>query len=173
MKTIKITIMVLSLSVMYQFASAQNCPGNKVLMAKGWKGGCGCKCQKKCVDQSEVQTYINMGWYVGECFNVGRLCCNYIRNSKPGENIETMLADIHSDPASKAYTISFNLSKQSEVSLRVFDMTGRCVATVANKVFKENSHEVTWNVSGVNQGIYFLKMNTDGYNVTRKIAVTN
>lgn len=166
--------MVLSLSVMYQFASAQNCPGNKVRISKGWKGACGCVCQKKCVDQSEVQTYIDMGWYVGECINVGRLCCGgWIRNNKPVENIETMLTGIHPDPVSRAVTISFTLSKQSEVDLRVFDNTGRHVATVANKVFKENSHEVTWNASGVNPGIYFLKMNTDGYNVTRKIAVTN
>lgn len=166
--------MVLSLSMMYQFAIAQNCPANKVQMSKGWKGACGCKCQKQCVDQNEVQNYINLGWYVGECINVGRLCCGGWRhNSKQTDNTETMLTDIHPDLVFGAIAISFNLSKQSNVSLRVFDITGRYVATVTNKIFKENNNEVTWNASGVNPGIYFLKMNTGDCDITRKITVTN
>ena len=166
--------MVLSLSVVYQFANAQNCQGDKVLMSKGWKGACGCNtCQKACVPQSEVQAYIAMGWYLGQCANVGKLCCGigwFATNSENGK-IKTKLIDINS--GTRSVSISFSLSKQSEVKLQVFDMTGRCVATVANKIFKENSHEIIWDASRINPGIYFLSMNTDDYNETRKIAVTN
>ncbi len=174
MKTIKVIIVALLLSLMYQFAVAQNCHGNKVLMSYGYKGACGCRCQKQCVDQSQVQNYLNLGWYIGECINVGKLCCGgWLRNSKPTENTEIMMADILPEPVSGAVAIFFNLAKQSKVNLQVFDMTGRYVATVANKVFKENGNEVTWNTRGINAGIYFLKMNAGGYNEIRKIAVTN
>jgi hypothetical protein len=174
MKSIRTITMAISLIVICQFAAAQNCQQGKILMSKGWKGACGCHCQKQCVNQNEVQAYINLGWYIGECTNIGRLCCGgWLQNPETADKSQTTLTDVHPDHISKAVSISFNLSKQSEVNLQVFDVTGRYVATVANKVFKENSHDVTWNASGVNPGIYFLKMNTADYNVTRKIAVTN
>ena len=50
MKKIKLIIKILSLGVMYQFASAQSsCSRGHVLMSKGPKTGCGCQCQKKCL----------------------------------------------------------------------------------------------------------------------------
>jgi hypothetical protein len=61
--TIKIIVLVLSLSVIYQFASAQSaCSGNKVRMVKG-AYRCGCHCQKKCVALADVATYQANGWY--------------------------------------------------------------------------------------------------------------
>jgi hypothetical protein len=61
--TIKIIVLVLSLSVIYQFASAQSaCSGNKVHMVKG-AYRCGCHCQKKCVALADVATYQANGWY--------------------------------------------------------------------------------------------------------------
>ena len=174
MKTIKTIITALSLCLIVQTTYAQNCRGNKVLMSKGWKGACGCRCQSHCVDQSEVQNYINMGWYLGECINIGKLCCGgWIRSSQEQSISETMLTGIHPDADSRAVAISFNLSKQSEVNLQVFDMTGRCVATVANTVFKEKGNEVTWDASGVKTGMYFLKMKAGSYCVTQKIPVIN
>lgn len=175
MKLTKILLLVLSLNVMYQFASAQNCPGNKVLMSKGYKGACGCNnCQKKCVLPGEVQSYINMGWYIGECINVGRLCCGgWVRNSKTAENIETMLTNIYSDPASRNFTISFNLQKPGNVNLRVFDMSGRYIATVANKTFEKDHNDIYWDAGKLNTGLYYLKMSAGEYSVNRKISVIN
>ncbi len=172
MRSLKIIIIVLSLSVMNQFAAAQNCHG-KVLMSKGGKGKCGCLCQKQCVDQSEVQAYINMGWYIGQCADLGKLCCGggWLINNKEQGISQTKLKDIHAD--SKAVHISFDLSKQTEVNLQVFDVTGRFVASVANNSFKEKSNEVTWDASNVNPGIYLLKMKAGDYYATRKISVTN
>ena len=63
MKKIKLMFTILSLSVMYQFASAQSiCSNGHVLMSKGPKTGCGCQCQKKCVLFSDTLTYKNAGW---------------------------------------------------------------------------------------------------------------
>ena len=174
MKIIRMMIMVLSLSAMYQFASAQNCQGNKVRMSKGTKGACGCNnCQSKCVDQSEVQAYTNMGWYLGECINVGRFCCNWVRKSQEQSVQETMLTDIHPDAGYNTFKISFNLSTPKEVSIKVYDINGKYVTTVTNKVFNEKDSEVTWDASSVNTGIYLLKMEAGSYCVTRKISVLN
>jgi hypothetical protein len=171
MKTIKIIMMVLSLSVMYQFSDAQNCQSNKVKMSKGYKGQCGCHCTNQCVLQSEVQTYINNGWYVGECNNVGKLCCsNWIRTGKDG-SIETSLGDISPSPASGNVNITFTLASNGEVSFDLFDMTGRYVSTIAHDVFQEDGNQVTWDASQVNPGIYFIKMKAGSYSAIKRISI--
>lgn len=173
MKTTKMMIMVLFpilIGMMYQFASAQNCPGRKVLMAQGSKGhGCG-SCKQQCVLSSEVQTYLTNGWYYGECFRCNN---NYVRLGEEEIVTETMLTEIYPNPASGSVAISFNLSQESEVTLQVFDMTGRYVATVVNELFEKESNELTWDASGLSPGIYFLKMKAGSYSETKRISVIN
>jgi hypothetical protein len=172
MKTLKIMMMVLSLSVMYQFANAQNCQPDKVKMSKGWKGQCGCHCANKCVLPADTQTYINNGWYVGECHDVGKLCCsNWIRLSEEENAAETSLTDIYPNPVSGSATVFFIVSQTQKVSFKLFDMTGRLVATVKEEIFEAGENEFVWNASDVNDGIYFLKMETAGYGAVSKISV--
>jgi hypothetical protein len=56
-------------------------------------------------------------------------------------------------------------------SLKVIDVNGRLVATVADKIFDEDQNEVTWNASDVNDGIYFLRVETGDYSATEKMSV--
>ena len=174
MKPIKILLIVLSLNLISHFASAQNCHGGKVLMSMGFRGACGCNsCQRLCVSPNDVQTYLDLGWRLGECPSLGRFCCNWVRGNKTPENIQTMLASIQPNPASKSFTISFDLQKQGSVNLRVFDITGRYVATVANKTFEKAHNEIYWDASQLNTGVYYLKMTAGDYSANRKISVIN
>lgn len=167
MKKIKIVIMILSLSVMYQFAAAQtSCSGNKVLMSKGSKG-CGCHCQKKCVAPSDTLTYKNNGWRFGDCWGS---CC-WIRNGEQPVATETSLTEIYPNPASGIVTITFTLAQPGEVSLEVFDLTGRYVTTISRTVFEDETSEVTWDASGVNSGIYFLQMKAGSFSETKRLSV--
>ena len=170
MKKIKLMIMVLSLSVMYQFASAQtNCSSGHVLMSKGPRTGCGCQCQKKCVLYSDTLSYKNAGWRFGKCWGS---CC-WIRTSNEEATSETTLDEIYPNPVSGSVTISFTLAEQSQVTIQVLDITGRYVATVTNDIFEDESSEVNWDASGLNTGIYFLQLKAGSYSVTKKINVVH
>ncbi|HKR04463.1 MAG TPA: T9SS type A sorting domain-containing protein [Bacteroidia bacterium] len=165
MKKITVIVMVLSLSVMYQFATAQ-CSGNKIRIVKG-SYHCGCHCQKKCISPLDLPAYQANGWYQGDvCFGS---CC-WIRAGEDA-SIETSLQEIYPNPASGSVTIAFTLSQQGEVSLEAFDVTGRYITTIAHTVFEEASNKVTWDVSKVNQGIYFLKMKAGSYSAIKRISV--
>ncbi|HYV92903.1 MAG TPA: T9SS type A sorting domain-containing protein [Chitinophagales bacterium] len=61
---------------------------------------------------------------------------------------------------------------QSEnVSLNVFDASGRLVSTLANKVFNAGENELVWNAADVNAGLYFLKMESENYSETIKLSL--
>ena len=169
MKTIRIIVTVLILSVMYQFAAAQNaCPTGKYRMVKG-SYKCGCHCQKKCVAAQDTAAYKANYWYFGtECWGN---CC-WVR---AGENlsIETSFEEIYPNPSSGFVSIAFTLSQPSEVTLEVIDVTGRYVTTIAHAVFEEAGNVLTWDVSPLTRGIYFLRMKAGSYRAVKRISVLN
>jgi len=170
MKTIKIIVTVIVLSVMNQFAEAQNnCPGNKVRMFMGLRG-CGCNtCQKICVDPVDVPTYQANGWSLIGC---SKFCCaGFFRTGEVIPAIETSLTEIYPNPAAGSVTITFTLSQQGEVTLEIFDVMGRFVTTITHDVFEEESNEVSWDAGVLNQGIYFLKMKADDYSAMKRISI--
>jgi len=168
MKEIKIMVAVLSLSLMYQFAAAQpTCNRNKVLMSIGSRG-CGCHCQKKCVSPADVQTYLDKGWHYGDCFGS---CC-WVRLNADSSSLKTSLTEIYPNPASGSKNISFSLSQTRKVSLKIFDMNGRLVSTLADKIFEEGKNELMWSTENVNGGIYFLQFQSEENQERVKLVVT-
>jgi hypothetical protein len=168
MKKIKIIIMVLFpmlIGMMSQFATAQ-CSGNKIRVVKG-SYHCGCHCQKKCISPLDLPAYQANGWYQGEvCFGS---CC-WVRTGEDA-SIETSLEEIYPNPASGSVNISFTLSQPGEVTLEVFDMTGRYVTTIEHNLFEADGNEVTWDASTINQGMYFIKMKAGSYSAIKRISV--
>jgi hypothetical protein len=174
MKTVRIIVMILSLSVIYQLAAAQTaCSGNKFRMVKG-SYRCGCHCQKKCVATSDTAAYRANYWYFGtDCFGS---CC-WVRpegmESSSLDNVpgESSLSEIYPNPTYGSVTISFSLAEAGEVSLDVFDMMSRHVATIDKDVFEDGYNEVIWNTDVLSQGIYFIQMRAGSYGAIKRISV--
>jgi hypothetical protein len=80
------------------------------------------------------------------------------------------------NPVSNSTNISFSLSQSQQVSLRVFDESGRLIKTIANTQLEAGSHQLIWNAddengSKVATGIYYLKFNAGSYSETQKLSV--
>ena len=81
------------------------------------------------------------------------------------------------NPFNPRTTIPFVLDKQGDVSINVYDVTGRHIKTLASKTFPIGHHQVDWH--GVNElnhtvssGIYFVKMRTLDSEFVKKILLT-
>ncbi|MBK6507183.1 MAG: T9SS type A sorting domain-containing protein [Ignavibacteria bacterium] len=46
--------------------------------------------------------------------------------------------------------------------LKVYDITGREVATLVNDIMPAGKHAVEFNANGLSSGIYFYSLNVDG-----------
>jgi hypothetical protein len=80
------------------------------------------------------------------------------------------------NPFNPSTRISFSLPKESPVSLQVFDMMGRVVATLVDEVLPPGRHTVVWNGRASDgrqmaSGIYFYRLKADGYIATRKMML--
>jgi len=82
----------------------------------------------------------------------------------------------HPNPFSGSTQIRLNLPSASRVSLRVYDVSGRLVRTLADEVMVAGEHNVEWNGRSVNggqvaAGVYVVRMDVEGRKVTRKLFV--
>ena len=67
--------------------------------------------------------------------------------------------------------ITFNIPQQSRVSIKVYDMIGREVATLANSDFSAGEHFVQFNAVNLSSGVYFYNLVSGSFSETRKMVL--
>ncbi len=99
-----------------------------------------------------------------------------------GQSGETMvphtfaLRILSPNPLKGPMTLSFDVAKATKVSLRVYDVTGRTVAKLANGMYSPGRYTVRWNGksqdgSAISEGIYFVEYRAGDFRTVKKIAV--
>jgi len=88
----------------------------------------------------------------------------------------TTLKGNYPNPFNPSTTIAFDIAREGQVSLDVFNILGQKVKTLANGKYSAGSHTVVWNGDdaygrSVGSGIYFLRMTTNGYEKTQKMMM--
>jgi hypothetical protein len=72
-----------------------------------------------------------------------------------------------------ATSIRFQLSRQTQVSLRICDVTGRTVATLADGIMRPGVYHRDWEVAPtVPDGVYFLSFSAGDLRESRKLILT-
>jgi hypothetical protein len=61
------------------------------------------------------------------------------------------------NPFNPSTNISYALPAQSYVTLRIYDLLGREIATLVQARKEGGSYSVEWNADGHTSGVYFLK----------------
>ncbi|MBI5472967.1 MAG: T9SS type A sorting domain-containing protein, partial [Ignavibacteriae bacterium] len=64
------------------------------------------------------------------------------------------------------------LGHWSSVSLRVYDVLGREVATLVNEVKEPGEYSVQWDAEGLASGVYVCRMKAGDFVATRKLILS-
>jgi hypothetical protein len=80
------------------------------------------------------------------------------------------------NPFNPQTTIRFSVPDKRWVTIRVYDVAGRRVTTLARREFRPGVHSVTWdgtshNGTGVSSGIYFYRLTAGGDTATKKMLL--
>lgn len=75
------------------------------------------------------------------------------------------------NPFNPATVISYQIPVNSYVTLRVFDILGREVATLVSERKNAGTYSVQWNASGFSSGVYFCRLEADGKREIRKMIL--
>jgi hypothetical protein len=74
------------------------------------------------------------------------------------------------NPITSQANFSFSLQENSEVSLLVYDLSGRCLAKLLSGRLAAGDHRISW-ASDLPPGLYFAKLSVAKRVVTKKILI--
>jgi hypothetical protein len=72
--------------------------------------------------------------------------------------LQNGLMSNYPNPFNPSTKISYTLSTSGQVTLKIFDVLGREVATLVNEVRSEGKHEAVFNASALASGVYFCRI---------------
>ena len=85
---------------------------------------------------------------------------------------ETRLIGNYPNPFNPVTKIEFDLSKESQVSLRVFNLLGEEIATLVSDRLPSGNYTFEWTRPvGLASGVYLYRLDTDNFTKTRKMLL--
>jgi hypothetical protein len=91
---------------------------------------------------------------------------------KPNTNSENYeLYQNYPNPFNPTTTIRFTIPHRSNVTLKVYDMLGKEIATLVDEEKNPGSYEVKFDASNLPSGVYFYKIKAGEFTQTKKMIL--
>ena len=84
-----------------------------------------------------------------------------------------LLFPAYPNPFNPVTTIRFNIpiETQNATSLQLFDVKGRPVESLVNRVLQSGEYKVAWSASGMPSGVYFAELVSGNYRQVQKLVL--
>ena len=84
-----------------------------------------------------------------------------------------LLFPAYPNPFNPVTTIRFNIpiETQNTTSLQLFDVNGRPIESLVNRVLQAGQHEIEWSASGMPSGVYFAELVSGNYRQVQKLVL--
>ena len=83
---------------------------------------------------------------------------------------EITLHNAYPNPFNPSTMISFDINDMSHVSLNIFDLTGRQVASLVNETLVPGYHQISWNPGLLPSGVYLVELISNDKSFNQKIT---
>jgi subtilisin-like proprotein convertase family protein len=115
-------------------------------------------------DNASGDTGTLMDW----CVTVDYGTITGINNNSALAN-DFKLSQNYPNPFNPSTTINYTIPKSGLVSLKVFDILGKEVASLVNGQISAGSHSVSFNASALSSGVYFYRIESGNFVDTKKM----
>lgn len=105
---------------------------------------------------------------------------NHMVNVNPATSVEEILSGIpdkfnlaqnYPNPFNPETSIRYSVAKTSNVSLKVYDVTGKEVSVLVNGQRTAGNYEIKFSGNNLSSGIYFYRLETNGFIQTHKMIL--
>ena len=82
------------------------------------------------------------------------------------------LSQNYPNPFNPSTVIKYSLSAAGKITLKVYNLLGQEVTTLVNEVQSAGEHNVEWNASRIASGVYFYRLESNGFVQAKKMILT-
>jgi hypothetical protein len=98
---------------------------------------------------------------IGEDFLLGQICLTDDDQVEAVLPASTTLVSAYPNPFNPTTTLNVELAETGNVDLRVYNIQGQLVSTLANGMMEAGRHELQFNGAGLPSGMYLARLTTD------------
>lgn len=84
---------------------------------------------------------------------------------------EFRLEQNYPNPFNPSTTIQFAVPKASQVTITIYDVLGRRVATLVDEKYQPGTYKVTFEADELASGVYIYRIQTEGFVQSRKLML--
>ena len=84
---------------------------------------------------------------------------------------QSIALDAFPNPFNSTTTLAFELPQAGPVSLQVFDISGRLIETLEDRIMPSGSYRILYDGAALASGIYFVRLQSHALESTRKIVL--
>ncbi len=88
-----------------------------------------------------------------------------------GVPVQYELSQNYPNPFNPSTTINFDIPREGNVSIKIFDLSGKEVGTIVNETMAAGYHSVRYDGSSLTSGIYFYTLEADNFTATKKLVL--
>jgi len=88
----------------------------------------------------------------------------------PGAARELALS-VYPSPASGSFTVDYTLPKEGPITISLYDLSGRRIATVLDGEMTAGRHDISCDASLLPPGVYLARLTTDSGTLTRRVVI--
>lgn len=75
------------------------------------------------------------------------------------------------NPFNPLTNINFNIGRESFVSIKIYDVTGKEIASLINENKQPGSYEAVWNAENYPSGVYFYRLTAEEFSEEKKMVL--
>ncbi len=110
-------------------------------------------------------------WISGDDGNILRLLPDPTLGTGDAIAPRRMFGEIFPNPGSGSVNVPFNLSADGQVSLLIYDLSGKIAENVLDEYLPAGKHTQEVNIEKLPDGIYLFKIQSSGFSETQKLVV--
>jgi len=94
-----------------------------------------------------------------------------VRNEIAPVVVTSDLISAYPNPFNPQTTIGYTTTVASDLTVAVYDLSGKVVATLANGFKPAGSYSVNWNAVNLSNGVYVVRMQGNGFSASKKVVL--
>jgi hypothetical protein len=96
----------------------------------------------------------------------------YYRQGAPAEGSPSIDGfSVYPNPAAATFSLKVNLSADRNIGLKVYDLSGKLVKSLAEETLKQGAYEYEFDCGTFENGIYIIRLESDLQPVNRKLVI--
>ena len=102
---------------------------------------------------------------------IGNAINAYVVNINDEVPVNYSLGKAYPNPFNPSTNIEFSIENDGYTKVSVYNLQGKLIEDLVDDYKSSGNYDVVWNATNYSSGVYFIRMNVNGFSATQKVML--